>query len=200
MQYLNKTTILFLFLCLICFGESKYKTNISIFNEGIHIPISSGFMSIPMHPGISLGLERRYNENPKNILFQNLNLGLYLHNSFEHGLYLNTETGYRHIYKPGIQNEILIGLGYLHTFSASRQYELNNNGEFEEINTKGRPHLMISASLGLGYDFGYIGKRDIMIYLRYQPFIELPYASDADILLMMHTSVHLGMVLGIFRR
>lgn len=198
MQYFNKqiffilSIILFVTLPIKSLANSKYKTAISIFNEGVHIPIAGGFTSNPFHPGISIGLERKYNSNLKNILFQTLNCGLYLHKTFEHGLYLNTESGYRHIYKPGITNEISIGIGYLHTFSATKQYELNSNGEFTEKNTKGRPHAMISAAIGLGYDFSTIFGKELMIYLKYQPFIELPYSDDNSIPLMIHTSLHLG--------
>lgn len=180
-------------------ADSKYRTGITIFNEGIHIPIAGGFTSTPFHPGISIGLERKYNQNKKNILFQTLNCGFYLHKTFEHGLYINTESGYRHIYKPGITNDISIGIGYLHTFSASKQYELDSNGEFTEKSTQGRPHAMISAAIGLGYDFSTIFGKEFMIYLKYQPFIELPYSDDNSIPLMIHTSLHLGTIFKIFK-
>ncbi len=123
-----------------CNGNIKF--NAAIFNEGTMIPFYSGFMSIPVHPGILLGGEYYYQYKEKIQLFQSVNLALYFHKKFEHGIFLNSEFGICIVFSIGIAPEVLMGIGYLNTFNNDPIFEQNSSGEYELTKDHGRPHLM----------------------------------------------------------
>jgi len=188
-------TILVIHINISFAGINKYiRYNISIFDEGAMIPFYSGFASIPIHPGLLLGVEYYYSKNDKNQLFQTLNIGGYLHKGFEHGLFLNTDVGYRHVFPWGIIDDILLGIGYLHTFSDNDVFKQDNKGRYVKITEYGNPRFIADASVGLGYDFSKKTRLSIQPYLRYQFFIELPWAKGLNNLFMAHTVLQIGCI------
>jgi hypothetical protein len=194
------------FFCIIFFFVSIYtektdagindhlRYNAAIFDEGTIIPFYSGFASLPIHPGLLVGTEYYYHRSMRNQLFQTLNLGGYFHEGFEHGLFINTDVGYRHVIPCGIMGDILLGIGYLHTFSDNDVFKQDKNGQYVKIADYGNPRFTADASVGLGYDFAMKTKLSIQPYVRYQFFIEMPWAKGLDNLLMAHTVLQVGCI------
>lgn len=88
--------------------------------------------------------------------------------------------------------DILLGIGYLHTFSDNDVFEQDKNGHYGKITNWGNLRFMADASVALGYDFSKKTKLVILPYLRYQFFIEMPWAKGLDNLLMAHTALQVG--------
>ena len=172
--------------------NSKFRCNLAIFDEGIMLPVYSGFASIPPHPGLIIGTEFYYKKTEENQLFQTLNTGGYFHEGFENGLFIDSETGYRHIFHSGITGDILLGAGYLHTFSNNDVFRQDQTGQYVKIRNYGNPRFMADASAGLGYDFSKKTALNFQPYVRYQFFIEMPWAVGLDELLMAHTVLQAG--------
>jgi hypothetical protein len=171
-------------------GTIRY--NLAVFDEGTMIPIYSGFTSNPIHPGLLIGAEYYYRKSRSDQLVQTVNLAGYLHHGFENGLFLNTDFGYRHSIPLGITGEILLGIGYLHTFSDNYVFEQNEDGRYVKTANRGNPRFMADASIGLGYDFSMKTRLPIQPYLRYSFFMEMPWAKGFDSFLMAHTALQIG--------
>jgi hypothetical protein len=176
-------------------NKNNLYSNIAFIDEGVMIPIYCGFISIPIHPGFVVGCEYRF-KNSKNLhLLQTLNAGGYYHPHFEHGIFGYSEFGIRPIFNFGLAPEILLGLGYLHTFEDDPVFSQNSSGEYVQMRNYGRSHLMGTFSLGLGYDLLKKTKLPIIPYIRYQAAIEYPYTlNNGQIPVLMHTIFYLGTI------
>lgn len=65
---------------------------VSLFNLGTQLPGSGtlGVFTTPVHPGLSVGTEFRYNRHPDNQFFQTAKLGFYYHQYVQTGIQMQS--------------------------------------------------------------------------------------------------------------
>jgi hypothetical protein len=75
----------------------------------------------------------------------------------------------------------------MHTFYPGEVYELNeNNGEFEKINQKGRPHLLAGVGVGITY----LKNKRWQPFIRQDLSIETPFINGIPV--MIHSFLKMG--------
>lgn len=161
----------------------------SLYNESTAIPFT-GFITIPIHPGVQLGTEYNYIDNESSRLFQTANLSWFYHNYLAQGIGLSTELGYEHRMKSGLSFAGLLGLGYMHTFSTAKEFAYSN-GSYKERTDRGNPRLFPSMSVEMGCYLKPEIRNSPKIFLRYQSWVEYPYSPDF-IPAMTHINLHAG--------
>jgi len=90
----------------------------------------------------------------------------------------------------GLRLKSRLGLGYLHTFTTTQEYQQTNEG-WESRRDRGNARLMPSLSLGLGYVFKPEAARGTEVFVLYRSWLEFPY-SPGFIPLMAHTDLSMG--------
>ncbi len=194
---MNKQLILLLFLLFttsFIYGQpdSKWSLTASVFNTGSLLP--GKIISTPIHPGLVLGAEYRYNENARHEIFQTAKLGYFFHRYAQHGIQLYTEFGYRFWLQNGIHFHAKIGPGYLHSIPALQAFELGTNG-YETKKNKSRGQFMPTIAIGGGYGLG--GKRDLRLFLDYRLFMQAPFVREF-VTILPNTALHLGVAFNPF--
>jgi hypothetical protein len=131
-----------------------------------------------VHPGFSLGTEYAYLRGRYGRLYQNVQAGYY-HNKYNaRALFFLTSGGYRYTLGWGVFGEAFLGLGYLRSFHPVEIWRLNSAGEYERARDTGKGAAMISAGLGLGYDFSRKLNWPVSLFVRYQYYAQTPYSAD----------------------
>jgi hypothetical protein len=180
----------------ISFGEEKKSSDpkpfplvISFFSHKASFPFQ-GMINSPIHPGISVGTEIAYKKGKNGKLFQTINAG-YFNNKFNaKAIFLLSEFGYRQSLKMGVFGDVFLGLGYIHSFHPRPIYSLNSHGVYEKLKDKGKPAALISAAMGLGYDFNRITNWPLSIFLKYQYALQGPHNLDSP--LWPNSMLHVG--------
>lgn len=168
---------------------------ISLFNTGSQLPGSGvlGVFSVPIHPGICVGTEFRYNQSVKNQWFQTAKVGAFYHRLAQTAIQLYTETGYRRMFGEQFSGEFRLGGGYLHAIPATQVFERTESGSWEKANSLGRPMGMFSASLAANYHL----KNDVRLTLGYQFSMQLPFVREY-VPLLPYTALHAGAAFPLF--
>ena len=103
------------------------------------------------HPGLFLGTHKGIWQSGNYTLSYNPGITLYTHSRNHNALLLSNELGNRLTSRKGRFAELMLGLGYMHTWLQGDVYVRRDNGEVRTQFDWGRPHLMISTSLGFGW-------------------------------------------------
>ncbi len=103
------------------------------------------------------------------------NIGGYIHKQNHVAVFLNGEIGYRKIFENGLKYELLLGLGYLHTYLQGNTYEVSDDGDVTKVNLAGQSNLMVPVSFGIGYDFNILYDQPFSINIRPGFFVQYPY-------------------------
>ena len=169
---------------------------VSIFNLGTQLPGSGylGVFTVPVHPGISVGTEFRYNNDLKNQFFQTAKLAFSYHQYVQTGIQLYSEAGYRRGIWRGIQAECRLGIGYLHAIAATEVFKAKN-GVYDKKLNLGRPQFMASSALGLSYQVQR-GQNSPRFFLDYQFFLQMPFVKSY-VPLAPNTVFHVGVAVPI---
>jgi len=190
-----KYTFLLLFAAVSAAAQNKdLPLSLSIFNNGTSLPGRgyAGVFSKTIHPGISLGTAHLYRKGIHSELFQTLKLGYFYHQYNQHGLQLYSELGYRYLTGSGFYGEGLLGAGYLHSFADVQQFRLEN-GRYVKKKNWGRPQLMATLSLALGYDLKPHCGLPLKFFLQYQFWLQTPFVNKY-VPLLPNTALHLGAI------
>ncbi|HEX8546271.1 MAG TPA: hypothetical protein VF691_04870 [Cytophagaceae bacterium] len=158
-------------------NSSKYKKYPFIFSIGNHA-VSMPFYRMlrkPFHPAFAIGTELTYKRGKHGLLSQTLNLGYFYNKYNATGLSVQTELAYRYTTGIGFFGDAFIGAGYLHTFRVRKIYEADGKGDYVPVRDMGKPSVLASFSLGLGYDFSNKGHLPFALFARYQWFAQIPY-------------------------
>ena len=148
-----------------------------------------GLLTLPLHPGISAGTEFQLNKNPKKQIIQTATIAYFYHKYAQHGIQLYTETGYRYCFKIRLTLEARLGLGYLHSIPATGVYKLDENGEYENANSFGRPQFILpSASFSIAHR---LRGTNVSAFFTYQIWMQIPFVKQY-VPLLPNTSVHIG--------
>lgn len=168
--------------------------SVSIFNNGSSLPGKgyAGVFSKTIHPGICLGTAHSYRKQEKSELFQTLKLGYFYHRHNQHAVQLYSELGYRYLTRSGFYGEALLGAGYLHSFADVAQFKWEG-GRYVRKTNLGRPQLMMTVSLGAGYDLSGRSKLPLRIFLQYQFWLQAPFVKKY-VPLLPNTALHAGVI------
>lgn len=165
--------------------------SISVVNNSTLLPGAGrwGVWGVPMHPGISIGTEFRYNRNEVHELFQSARLGYFYHRYVQHGIQLYSEFGYRFHCLIPLDVESRLGAGYLHEIPAASIFKSDDQGIYHKQHLFGKPQAMASLSLGTGYTFA--RAEDLRIFLLYQFYVQFPFVKEY-VPFLPNTALHLG--------
>lgn len=177
-------------LHLYCLGQQKtIPINISLFNESTAIPFTR-LITTPIHPGIQIGTEFQLKSGTKTRSFLTANASYFYHNYQAQGIGLHGEFGFEYRHQSGIAASGLMGLGYMHTFSTTEEFNFSN-GQYIQKPDAGNARLFPSVSLDLGYYLNRQEPSSPKVFLRYQPWVEFPY-SPGFIPVLTHINLHAG--------
>lgn len=158
---------------------------ISVLDESLSLP-NFWFVSFPYNPAMMIGTEHILKQGKNSDFHLTANLGGYYHRYARTAFFLNTELGYR--YHLGRWNaSFRMGIGYSHAFYPGPEFGLDGEVS-EEISSLGRPLLMPSAALGMGYHLSDDP---------YSPEIFLTYMTAVDFPLSLYNSVHQFVGIGV---
>lgn len=138
-------------------------------------------------PGGSLGYSFRALESRKKLhaLVVGADLGGYHWARHSVGLLVLPRIGWRGRHRSGLQGEVNLHLGYLHTFLPSQNYEVVE-GEVREAPNTGYPALMVGPTLGIGWYFARVG---LTPFVRAGSYWQAPVADQA----LVRLSLTLGL-------
>lgn len=151
------------------------------------------FGETALHPGAAIGVERKVKFWGKRHglvahgFFTEADLGSYWHARNSVALFVSTDIGYRLVFPKGFRLEGLIGVGYLHTFDDGPVYTASG-GQVSTVSDAGHPGLMLSALLGIGWDFTVGDHAPFSLFLRAGSFGQYPYNSAV----LPHLEAQLG--------
>jgi len=138
------------------------------------------------HPGLMIGTQSELRRTPRYQMYYTLNTGIYTHRKNHNAFMLSSEIANRLSTKKGLFGELLLGGGYLHTWPQGDVYIREDDGGVKQSTDWGRPHLMVSSSLGIGWQSP---KEDSRAYfLRIVAFGEYPYNG----IILPHLGLHAG--------
>ena len=179
MKRFKLITIFFLFsITEILAQEKKIPLTLSFIDNSTSLPGygNLGLFTSP-HAGLTVGTYHNYKSNDKRDIFQNYKLGFFYHQLSQFAVQLYTETGYRYKFKNGFSVEGMAGGGYLHSFPDLQQFVFKN-GDYVKKKTFGRPGVMATASIGIGYDLEKKYKKPIRLFIQYQFWIQAPFVKN----------------------
>jgi len=161
---------------------------LSAFNSGTQLP--GNFITLPIHPGISAGIEFAHNRSTVNRWFQTAKLGILYHQYSQTAVQLYSEGGFRRSVWRSLSAELRIGAGYLHSFSDVPIFRLNPEGSYRQVSKFGRPQFMTGGALGLGYTF-HKATHPWRLQMDYQFYVQLPFINEYVPLLPVNV-LHIG--------
>lgn len=141
------------------------------------------------HPGGMLGTERTVWQSGWHQAVVGANLGGYRHVGNHTGLFTNAEVGYRLMFPSGLSLELNGGLGYLHTILDGTVYTAGADGTPVISGDWGRPALMPSTALGVGYGLD----EGTRLFARLQVFGQYPY----NLATLPHMATQVGVTWGL---
>jgi hypothetical protein len=153
------------------------------------------------HPGLQLGVERELKFFGRRFglvehgFFAGADVGTWWHARYAVAAFTDAVLGYRLVFAGGLRLELLGGLGYLHTFAAGPVYSVDASGAARTVVDPGHPGLMLTGSLGLGWDFSVLGVAPVSVFLRAGAFGQYPYNTA----LLPHLQGQLGFSLSLPR-
>ncbi len=146
------------------------------------------------HPFTTLGARLMLKEKGKHAWEQSLNLGYIYHRFVQHSIPLFTETIYRYDFNKSFSMRAHIGLGYLHSIPGTNRFELNDQGEYEKINSLGRAQACVKFSISAAYAIN----QDLQLSLNYGVLGQMPFVKSY-VPLLPYNSIQLGIAKNILK-
>jgi hypothetical protein len=198
MKATNLKTLFTIQLCLLLFALKaqdvrRLPVTFSLFTVATQLP---GGKITPLHPGMELGTEFRYNKAEKNQWLQTVKAGVYYHQYSQTGVQLYSELNYRRKVWQRIRGDIKLGAGYLHAIPDLQSFVLKD-GVYVKGNSFGRAQFMVSAAVGAGYRFSNI-KDGPVLFMTYQCFLQMPFIKSY-VPVLPNTAIHLGISYPFFK-
>ncbi len=144
---------------------------ISLLNESISFP-NFAFTRYRFNPTVMVGTERILKVKRNHDWHLTGNVGFYHHKRWQNAAFISSEIGYR-LYFGRVAATARFGLGYAHTFSASKVYK-QEGGEWKEAKDWGNPTLTTSLALGAEYNFN-DQPNSPAVFLTYMSSMETPF-------------------------
>lgn len=183
--------IIFL-LCLSCFVHAQtHRTySVSAFSKATALP-SLGLVKFPIHPGLRLAVNwsKGREAGHKHYVFYEAAIAGFHHADLQNSVYTTFNLGYHRHLGVGIFAEAMAGAGYMHSFSDKAVFKPTGNGGWVQARDWGRPSVLATLQLGLGYQ---IPNFPVQPFIRYQFMMDGPWAPENGFGLQPHTAFHIG--------
>lgn len=188
-----------LMLALDLFAQEQRPLSVALVANATALPTRSGEIFRSAHPGLVVGTSFRYNKSPIDQIAQTIKLGYIYHQFVHHSVQLYTEFEYKRMLSSRINLSGAVGGGYVHLFSATQVFERNNQGQYEKRANAGRPQVMGSMALGLGYLLNQDGEKPMELFTRFQFFVQGPFVRNY-VPVLPNTALHLGLSYPLFKK
>jgi hypothetical protein len=168
--------------------------SISLYTVATQFP---GGHITPLHPGLEVGSEFRYNKSEKNMWLQTIKVGVYYHQLSQTGIQVYSELDYRRKIWHRVKGDVKLGAGYLHAIPDLQSFTLKD-GVYENENSFGRSQLMVSTALGLRYMLS--DRNDgLQLFLTMQCFLQMPFIKSY-VPVLPNTAYHIGVSFPFFNK
>lgn len=151
----------------------RYPIELTIGNHSVTVPFRKIFRT-PIHPAIALGTEITHWRNDPYHVFSPVKLGFFYNKYSTYGGYLTGGIAYRYLFNFGLFADTGLELGYLHTVRPIKKLQFKD-GIYEKQSDFGKPSLMTTGFISLGYDFYPVFLASWAVLMRYMPFGQTPY-------------------------
>lgn len=133
------------------------------------------------YPGLVLEIESERVFSEKAALPIRLDLGFYVHERYNSGLFLDLNFGFRRYFNSGFYLEESMGFGILETFlNSDGTYEVDPDGNVSQTTSANPPDFMPSLTLGLGYDLTKNSEKRNMIWIRPKLSWQIPHKTSSQ--------------------
>jgi hypothetical protein len=107
----------------------------------------------PLHPGLRVGMQYQWNQNPQHQWVQTGNLGFFMHPQLQNALQLYTETGYQINLENGLViNPIMLGGGYVLSMLNMPTLDWDETTQqYTESSSPTRHNFLASVGANLGW-------------------------------------------------
>lgn len=164
--------------------------SVTIFDEHIAYPFGARSDS-PTHLGGTISFEtskKRYGMYQFTHIFQG---GYYYHKNFNQVAFIAWKPKFELRFFDLINANILLGIGYAHSFPTQPTYKFEN-GSYKRSKNYGKPHFMPSIGFGGGLKLDKLIGVPIEVFARYEAFSLAPYATKGRIPLTLNTMTSFG--------
>ena len=165
----------------------------SIFNQSVGLAVGGGLLGGLVKPGLLVGAEHTWVEFRRARWFQTAGGGYLRQRWVQHGVLLQTETGSSLRLVRDFHGELLLGLGYFHSFSERPIYDPATGRQQRDL---GKPSVMPSVSMGLAWSQQWMGASPYGIFVRQQFLLQAPFAPGIGATVIPHTAFHFGIRYG----
>jgi hypothetical protein len=190
----TKRLILILICAFPALGLHAQKAlTFDIFSNATAMPTHPGQLFNPIHPGLTVGAEFRYNHNQTNQLGQTVKVGFFHHSLVQNGIQLYSEFHYNFQSKKRLGFDAFLGGGYIHSIPDHQIFKLNN-GVYERKANWGKPEAMGTLSIGTSYLVSSRtepGPEKARIFINYQFWLQTPFVNQY-VPVLPNTALHVG--------
>lgn len=180
-------------------AQEPLPLTVAVVANATALPTRSGEIFKSFHPGLVVGTAFRHNNSLKNQLAQTLKVGYIYHQFVHHSVQLYSEFEYKRMIGRRLNISGAIGGGYIHLFSATQVFRRNEQGQYEKKPNRGRPQVMGTTALSIGYRLNHDAVRPVEIFTRYQFFVQGPFVNEY-VPVLPNAALHLGVSYPLFKR
>lgn len=187
-------------LCLFAFNSFAQRKLDQLTFEAGNAVSAFPFVGAPQlfytnyHPYFTIGSRLTWSEKGKHAWEQSVNIGYMYHRFIQHTIPLFTEIIYRYNFNERFSMNVHLGAGYLHSIPDTERFELNDQGEYEQIKNLGRAQGMVRFALSAGYSL----TDDLRLTLNYGVTGQMPFVKSY-VPLLPYNTIQLGIAKKISR-
>ena len=179
------------------FAQEDRPITVAVFANATTLPTNSSEIFRSIHPGLVVGTAFRYKARAKNQLSQTLKVGYAYHQFVQHTVQVYSELEYKRVLGNRINVSGAAGPGYVHIFSATQVFRRADNGSYEKKPNWGRPQVMGTFALGLGYLVNPNSENPMEVFTRYQFWVQAPFVRQY-VPVLPNTAMHVGISYPLF--
>lgn len=176
-------------------GSDSLKTQgrrplvISVGTHAASFPLYNKPLTYRINPGMVIGTEFTHKKGQHFRFYQTANLGTFHHKFMGTSVFVNTDVALGYTTGFGLYADVLLGVGYLHTFRPRKVFAVKNE-EFEQVTDWGKPSFMIPLSVELGYKIKGDKRFSVSPFVMYKWFAQVP--NNKSIPVMSHLLLTIG--------
>ena len=176
-------------LCAQTLWQRTQYIETGLFLHSFGVPfLGTDFLNFQRMPGLSLGASWPLRTGQRWQTDYRMRLSGYLAEGLHNGIHLENQLVRSFGLSQGFRIEGQAGLGYLHTFEDAATYRLG--GGYHPKRDWGRPQ--ITLSIGIGFSFRMGRESPYWIVAEQQFLIQMPFAAQSGVPLLMHNRHYLG--------